>query len=98
MKEEGLEMRSCDLFEPKWENDCFTVTRTELRRHFYAILRFVDARDDEGVPTVVFITYKGKRDLVLMSVNSYEKTFGMERLERLLAEAEKETDDGGNGE
>ena len=51
-----------------------------------------------GVPTVVFNTNKGKRDLVLMSVNSYEKTFGKERLERLLAEAENGTDDGGNDE
>ena len=74
-----------DLFEPKCQGDKYSVTRTEIRRHLYAILRFLDKRDSLGIPTMVFITYKGKEDLVLMSVRTFTAIFGQEQLDRLLS-------------
>ena len=63
-----------DTFEPRLCDDqVYRVTRTELRRHLYAVFRFADKTDE-----VIYITYKGKDDLVLMSARRYARLTGID--------------------
>lgn len=62
----------------------FTCTSGSLQRHFKVILRFVTRTD-----AVIFITRKGKNDLVLMSYKHYMRLSGeledvKHALERIL--------------
>ena len=58
----------------------FTCTSGSLQRHFKVILRFVTRTD-----AVIFITRKGKNDLVLMSYKHYMRLSGeLEELKRAV--------------
>ena len=72
----------------------YSCTRTEIQRHFFALLRFLDKTNE-----VVLITYRGKDDLVIMSYNRYESMLEAKTaLESMLLHAPKENSDAAKSE
>ena len=72
----------------------YSCTRTEIQRHFFALLRFLDKTNE-----VVLITYRGKDDLVIMSNNRYESMLEAKAtLESMLLHAPKEKNDAAKSE
>lgn len=89
-------MREKDRFTPSRGQDLIhRVTRTQFRRHFYAVCRFV-----EETHAVVCITFKGKDDLVLLSVKWFERVTGRNiRAEiEAMMNAKREVDEGIEGD
>ena len=83
-------MIDVDHYVPKLCADGrYSCTRTEIQRHFFALLRFLDKTNE-----VVLITYRGKDDLVIMSYNRYESILEAKTaLESILLHAPKENSD-----
>ena len=72
----------------------YSCTRTEIQRHFFALLRFLDKTNE-----AVLITYRGKDDLVIMSYNRYESILEAKTaLESILLHAPKENSDAAKSE
>ena len=84
-----------DHYVPKLcEDGRYSCTRTEIQRHFFALLRFLDKTNE-----AVLITYRGKDDLVIMSYNRYESILEAKTaLESILLHAPKENSDAAKSE
>ena len=88
-------MIDVDHYVPKLCADGrYSCTRTEIQRHFFALLRFLDKTNE-----VVLITYRGKDDLVIMCYNRYESMLEAKAtLESMLLHAPKENSDAAKSE
>ena len=88
-------MIDVDHYVPKLCADGrYSCTRTEIQRHFFSLLRFLDKTNE-----VVLITYRGKDDLVIMSYNRYAGMLEAKAtLESMLLHAPKENSDAAKSE